>query len=288
MVIRKILGSILLAAVITAGTPLGAQETVESAQKIVDDTISNAGSIALQAEALVRLAFPEEEVDRTVMLLARKALVAYGEYAIPALRRAVTTVRPEHQADAVWTLTRTFLKLESGLPSDYLLGLEEAAWFGTRDAKLRAIPELGRHRYRPSLLTIIDAAYEDPEIVPTAIEALATMGDDRARFFLETQMLEGGPEVRGLAAAALAQIGNDALRPLKLAARSENPEVRLVAIQALLTVATVDDISTLHEYVYDHPDDDPATVEAVRASALALEKTLSRQAEADSASAQSE
>ena len=44
------------------------------------------------------------------------------------------------------------------------------------------------------------------------------------------------------------------------------------------------DISTLHEYVYRHPDDDPGMVEAVRASAVALEKTLDRQSAEDSAS----
>jgi hypothetical protein len=284
----RIVGSILLAALVAAGPHPVAQGSVEDAQKIVDRTIIEAGPIPRQAEALVALAFPDEEIDRTVMLLARKTLVAYGAYAIPSLRRAVTTVRPEHQADVVWTMTRTFLRIDTGLPAEYLIGLEEAAWFGTREARLRAIPELGRHRYRPSLLTIIDAAYEDPEIVPAAIDALAMMGDDRARFFLEEQMLEGDPEVRGLAAAALARIGETALLPLKLAVRSEDPEVRLVAIQALLTVATVDDISTLHEYVYNHPDDDDATVRAVRASAIALEEQLSRQAEADAASADSE
>jgi HEAT repeat protein len=288
MVISRIVGSILLVVIVTAGLPLLAQETPESAQKIIDDAIAKAGSIPRQADALVELAFPDEDGDRTVMLLARKSLVAYGEYAIPALRAAVTEARPDHQADVVWTLTRAFLKIETGLPALYLIGLEEAAWYGTREARLRAIPELGRHRYRPALLTIIDAAYEDPELAPTAIEALAMMGDDRARFFLEKQMLEGGPEVRGIAAAALARIGDKALLPLKVAIRSDDSDVRFVSVQALLPVATVDDISTLHEYVYNHPDDDPGTLEAVRASALALEETLSRQAEADAASAQSE
>ena len=212
----------------------------------------------------------------------------YGEYAIPALRRAVTSVRPDQQEEVVWALTRAFLNMESGLPAEYLLGLEEATWFGTREARLRAIPELGRHRYRPSLLTIVDAAYEDAELVPTAIESLGMMGDARARFFLEKMMLEGPPDARGQAAAALARIGGEALRPLKIATRSDDPGVRLVAIQGLLPVATIDDISTLHEYVYNHPQDDPGILEAVRASALMLEDALARQAEADSASAESE
>jgi HEAT repeat protein len=287
-VTSRIVGVIALALLAAAAGPAVAEETLESAQKIVDKTITDAGPIPEQADALARLAWPVEDGDPTVMLLARKALVAYGEYAIPTLRRSVTAVRPDQQQEVVWALTRAFLKMASGLPAEYLIGLEEATWYGTREARLRAIPELGHHRYRPSLLTIVDAAYEDPEVVPTAIEALGMMGDDRARFFLEKMMLEGGPEVRGLAAAALARIGDAALLPLKLAARSDDPAVRLVAIQALLPVATVDDISTLHEYVYNHPDDDPGILEAVRASAMMLEEALTRQAEADSASAQSE
>jgi hypothetical protein len=114
------------------------------------------------------------------------------------------------------------------------------------------------------------------------------MGDARARFFLEEMMLEGPPDARGQAAAALARIGGPARYPLKLAIRSDDPEVRLIAVQALLPVATTDDISTLHEYAYNHPDDDPGILEAVRASALMLEEALARQAEAESASAEAE
>jgi HEAT repeat protein len=287
-VTSRFVGVIVLVLLATAGSPAVAEETLESAQKIVDETITRAGGIPKQADALARLAWPAEDGDPNVMLLARKALMAYGEYAIPTLRRAVTSVRPDQQEEVVWALTRAFLRMESGRPSEYLIGLEEAAWFGSRGARLQAIPELGRHRYRPSLLTMVDAAYEDPELIPTVIEALGMMGDPRARFFLEKMMLEGPPEIRGQAAAALSRIGGTALFPLKLAIRSDDPDVRLVAIQALLPVATIDDISTLHEYVYNHPEDDPGILEAVRASALMLEEALARQAEADSASAQSE
>ena len=284
----RFFGVIVIALLALATSPAVAEETLESAQKIVDETITNAGAIPKQADALARLAWPAEDGDPNVMLLARKALMAYGEYAIPSLRKAVTSVRPDQQEEVVWALTRAFLQIDTGLPSEYLIGLEEATWFGTREARLRAIPELGRHRYRPSMLTIIDAAYDDPELMPTVIESLGMMRDTRARFFLEKVMLEGAPEVRGQAAAALARIGGTALYPLKLAMRSDDPEVRLVAVQALLPVATVDDISTLHEYAYNHPDDDPGILEAVRASALMLEEALARQAEAESASAQSD
>ena len=284
----RFVGVIVIALLAMATSHAVAEETLESAQKIVDETITNAGAIPKQADALARLAWPAEDGDANVMLLARKALMAYGEYAIPSLRKAVTSVRPDQQEEVVWALMRAFLQIDTGLPSEYLIGLEEATWFGTREARLRAIPELGRHRYRPSMLTIIDAAYDDPELMPTVIESLGMMRDTRARFFLEKVMLEGAPEVRGQAAAALARLGGTALYPLKLAMRSDDPEVRLVAVQALLPVATVDDISTLHEYAYNHPDDDPGILEAVRASALMLEEALARQAEAESASAESD
>lgn len=251
------------------------------ARRSVDAAITAAGSsIPDQAEALARLAWPATDGDPEVAELARVTLVDYQAYALPTIRAFVRRVRPDQQASVVTTLLAAYMKIGYGQNGDFLAGLNEAVWYGSREARLIAIPELGRFRVAPAMLTIIDAASEDPAVLPVSIEALARIADDRARFFLEQVMLEGDPEVRGPAASALARIGGDALLPLKVAVRSDDPSVRVMAVQALLPFVTVDDLSTLHDYIYAHPDDDPATVEAVRASTMMLEAVLTRQTEA--------
>lgn len=268
--------------VLSAGPAATAGDGTEKpeARRIVDAAITAAGtSIPLQAEALARLAWPAEDGDPDVAELARLRLIDYQAYGLPAIRSAIRRARPEQQAEVVSALIGAYEKIGYGQANDFLAGLNDAVWFGTRESRLIAIPQLGRFRFVPSMLTIIDAAHEDPALVPVTVDALASMGKDRARFFLESVMLEGDPQVRGMAASALARIGGEALLPLKVAIRSDDPEIRVVAVQALLPVATVDELSTLHEYVYAHPDDDAATVEAVRASTAMLEDVLARQTE---------
>jgi len=262
----------------SAAWPASAGADAPNARRIVDAAITAAGTnIPAQAEALARLAWPAQDADPEVAALARSRLVGYQAYGLPSIRSAIRWARPEQQADVVSALIGAYEKIGYGQPGDFLAGLNDSVWFGSREARLIAIPELGRYRFLPSLLTIIDAAHEDPALAPVAVEALAAIGNDRARFFLESVMLKGDPQVRGMAASALARIGNDALLPLKVAIRSDDRATRVIAVQALLPVATVDDLSTLHEYVYSHPDDDAATVEAVRGSTAMLEDVLARQ-----------
>ena len=270
---------------VAASTVAADGDTDRTPREVVDAAITDAaGSSHAQAYALAHLAWPEVDGDPEVQNAARLRLINYHTNAISALRGAIRWVRPDQQDAVVHALIRAFFKIGHGLPPDFLPGLDDAVWYGTREARLRAIPQLGRFRFTPSMLTIIDAAYEDPALVEVSIDALAAMGDQRARFFLERMMLEGAPEIRGLAASGLARLGDHALLPLKIAIRSDDPSLRVLAARALLPVATVDDLSTLHEYVYNHPDDDPATVDSVRASAIALEELLARQISADAAS----
>ena len=261
-----------------------AEEQEPTYQDIVHAAITGAGSIPRQAEALARLAWPAQPGDPEVAAFARHKLVHYGRHGIGAIRDSIKQVKPEQQADVVTAFLEAFKQVSSDIPPDYLPGLEEAIWFGTREARKHAMSEIARFRFTPALLPIIDAAIEDPELLPSSISALAQMGSDRARFFLEKVMNEGDAGLRSGAAAALAQIGARALQPLKTAMRSEDKELRLVAVRALLPVASVDDLSALHEYVYSYPDDDPGLVRAVRESAVALENLLDAQQTADAAS----
>jgi hypothetical protein len=272
-----------IAALILVLPLLGAAgDPSEKVRQKIDTTLSKEPTVSARADALCRLAWTDDDPD--VREFARMKIVQYGKFGIPALRRAVRWAPKEQQPDVVKALLEAWEHVEIGIPKDYLPALEEATWFGGHDSRMLAIPELGRFSYRPALLTIIDAGWEDVSLQPAVVSALQNLRDDRARFFLEHTMLEGGPGVREASAVALATIGGRCLLPLKAAIRSDDAALRLIAIRALLPVATTDDLSVLHEYVYEHPDDDESTVRAVRDSAAALEKVLAAQEGADAAS----
>jgi hypothetical protein len=272
-----------LVALFLGASATGAMDAV-GPDRVVAEALAKAHDPGDQAEALVALAWPPQGGDAQVRAEARRVLAELGQGGMPALRKAVRTVKPAEQVEVVETLLLEFRQLTGGLPPDYLPALEEAIWFGTRDARRIAIAEVSRFDIPVPVLTIIDAAIEDPEILPISLDALGAMGDPRARFFLERTLYEGKSGVREKAAVALARLGRPGRAVLKKACGSEKKEIRLASIRALLPVAAVEDLSSLYDYTASHASDDPATANAVDAAANRLEKALEAQQAADSAS----
>ncbi len=263
----------------------GAPASNPDPEKVVLDAMARAVEIPRQADVLAQLAWPTDaREDPRVAAIARQKLVEFGEHGIPAVRQAEPRVKPEDQADVVKVLLEQFRRTPMGVPPDLVPTLDWAVWYGTREARLLAMPELARFKAEASMLAMVDAAEEDPEILPQCVEALGALGDDHARFFLERALHEGRPGVRESAAVALARIGGRARLTLQTAVRSKDRDVRLAAVRALLPVATVDDVTVFHEYVSAHADDDPATVKAATDAATKLEKLIDAQQAADSAS----
>jgi HEAT repeat protein len=131
---------------------------------------------------------------------------------------------------------------------------------------------------------MIDSAIEDPSLAPDVIRALGAIGDDRARFYLERMLHEGGAGNREEAAVALARLGGRAMSPLRDAVRSDDRDVRLAAVRAILPVASPDDLTALYVYLTDHADDDPATSQSIRAAAAMIEEALEAREAAEGAS----
>lgn len=251
---------------------------------VVYGAMAKAGSIPAQAEALAALAWPKGPGDPRVQAKAKEELVNFADQGMEAIWKAIREGQPADTADAVSTLILAFRRLSGGMPPVYLPALNDAVWFGTREARLVAIPEIARFRLQSPVLTVIDAAIEDPELLPVAVDALGAMGDARARFFLERVLHEGKPGIRERAAVSLSRLGEPGRAILKSAIRSETKETRLASIRALLPVATVDDLSSLYDYGRAHADDDPSTTKAVEGATLALEKILESQRALDAAS----
>jgi HEAT repeat protein len=131
----------------------------------------------------------------------------------------------------------------------------------------------------------MDATATHPELMPVAIHALGMLGDPRSRFFLREQLLEGESRFRLLAARALANAGPEGLALLREAVRSAAGEPRRAAVEALLPIATTDDLTVLYQYV-DRPEaGETGLAERARQRALELEAELERRLDAESASA---
>lgn len=238
-----------------------------------------------QAQALVALAWPASGPgDPLVQAEARRELVDYGEYALAPLRQAIKVSEPRWQADIAAAFVEAEHTVTSGQPADLLPGLDEAIWFGSSAARRVAIREMGRRRYPPGVLTIIDASRDDPGLTLTCVRALGGMGDGRARFFLGQKLLTGSPKLQREAALALAELDDAGLMVLRLAVRSDSRAQREAALAALLPVAHPEDADMVHRYVADHPDDDPRLLQRARDRGNELEGLLELQRDNEAAS----
>jgi hypothetical protein len=263
----------IFCAALTASTAAAGQETSEAA-KIVRQAKFDAVEIPKQAEALVRLAWFDNQGNGEAAALARDELVRFGKPCLAALNDALTRIEPRYTADIVAVLIEARRRMISGSPTEYISALEQAIWVGSVDAKRLAIREIARFGYRPALLPIIDSAVEYPALTSLAIDSLKKLGDVRARFYLNRQVREGSPAIRAQAADCLAAIGGDAIQSLRELTYSDDMEIRHVAIQALVPHTTLDDLTILHEYIYMHPEDDPDILTIVRDRAMLLESLL--------------
>ncbi len=263
---------VMTIALVFTAAPGSPPATQVDAESVVLDALSKASDVPGQAAAIIALAWPRIDGDPAVAVRARQEIAGFGELGIPYLRKAIRSVHPRHQADVARALLEAHRQVYAGVPPEYPPALEEAAWFGTEEARRVVIPEIARMGFVSAILTIMDAGTENPALLPLCIDALGTLRSDRSRFFLEAHLNAGKDEIPALAASALARIGGRALLPLKAALRSDRKTVRVTAARSLLSVAGMDDVSALAEYVATYPDDDPATVEAVRTRSAELER----------------
>ena len=270
---RRTAAFALLVASIGMGPAVVGATQPPDPDRAVEEAKAKAGGVPEQAEALARLAWLSDSPE-PVRARARRELAAFGADSIVAMGQAVPRANPERVGEIAETLLEAFRSVTSGIPAGYLPALEDAVWFGGREARTLAIPELARLRSQASVLPIIDAALEDPELEQVAAQALGQLGDARARFYLARLLDEGKPFLRDQAAVALARVGDEGRSLLRSAMKSERKEIRLSAVRAILPFATVDDLTALHEYAASHAADDPPTGKAVEQAAAILERAL--------------
>ena len=265
-----------VAAALMLGAAAAAEDWAgEEAHRIVDAAKARGGAIPEQAKALVDLAWPDNpQGDPRVRALARREIVGFGDHGLAALQARLVAAPPRYAADITSAIMETRLVVSAGLPPQYLPSLYDAVWFGPPEAKRLAMAELARYHYLPALLPIIDAAHEYPRLTSSVIESLGQLGDERARYYLGEIVMSARPPHHVAAAQALARIGGRAIETLRDATASPRAEIRGAAIDALIPVSRVEDLTILYEYVAQFPDDDARRVELVIQRARQLESLV--------------
>ncbi len=244
-------------------------------ERIVREAKARAVTIPEQARALAALAWPAGGVtDPEVSALARDQLIGFGDRGLEALHERLLAADPRFSADITAAIIRTRLMVSAGLPPQYIPAVYDAVWYGSIDAKRLAMDELGRRRYAPGLLPIIDAVYEYPQLTLPAIRSLVRMGNDRARHYLGLVLMQADPRYLQPAADALATIGGRAMETLREGTASTDERIRGASIDALLPLSGVDDLTILYEYIAQFGDDDPQRMERVLQRATQLESML--------------
>ena len=230
-------------------------------------------------KVLAKLAWSEDTASEALAHRARVKLVESGKKSMEAIADALRWAEPARFSDIMLTSIEAEGRITSGDSPFTSSTIDRCIWFGPPDAKRLAMDYMTVRPVGLLMLAVIDSAYDYPELTPVVIDTLALMGDPRARFFLADQLQNGTPAVRKRAAEALATIGGRAREYLRAWALSDDSELRQTAFRALLPVAGVGDLTTLYEYLMLFPEDDPETLDALRARAQLLEDALAAQEE---------
>ncbi|HKQ62641.1 MAG TPA: hypothetical protein VJS92_15230 [Candidatus Polarisedimenticolaceae bacterium] len=252
------------------------------AQEAVDRAKAAAVDIPAQAIALTHLAWDPATADPLASALARDELAHFGNDGLAAMRAAVGWVPDVYKADLVATIIECRYVIRAGVPADYFPALEDVIWFGSADARRVAMLELEGQPFPPTLLPVIDIAFENPELTDVVLRTLGGYGDDRARYYLGDVLRHGTRREREIAAQSLSRIGGRALGLLRELALSSELDVRRVAMGSLLPLSGVEDLGVLHDYARLYPEDDPVLVGQIRQRALALEAILEQTAGSES------
>jgi len=258
--------------VMPAGPP--ADAPADPVRETLVQALATGGDIPGQARNLAALAWPDGKRDEAVAARARRELAHFGSHAMGALRSAVNTVKISYTEEVVVTTLEAQRESRVELIREYVPILLDALWIGSKRAKVLAIGALASDRNALAVAPMIDSAIADPSLAPQVLEALGAMRYPQARFYLETVMMEGPLDQRPLAASSLAQIGGAALGPLKKALKAQNREARLLAARALLPAATEYELGALYEYIDTYGADDPNLTQAIKLSAVSIEKAI--------------
>jgi len=269
--IRRMIFLLLVAGLsVSTGARAAAPEYV---QEILREAKSKGRSVPGQVRALFELAWPrDEDPDPQVQAEARRSLVLYGHHALPVLRRAIPDLDPLYQADAVSAFIEARYRNPSGMPPDFLPGLEESIWYGSSEAQRVALNEIQRYRFPPAVLSSIDAVYDNPILTRYVVNSFARMNDPRARLFLADLMLTGSDFYKGPAARALKSLGDQTAMGFRRRALSDNKETRETALRIFLPLSETSDLKMLKRYLAERTEDDPDLLEAVQKRVDVLEQ----------------
>ena len=260
------------------------EETLRIDQQIKEFTSTARGEEYARALAhLVWSDTPNPPTAPEVSARARELLLGWGKRGMPAIREALEWADPRYGADIMLAMREAERVMRSGTSPQMPAAIELGIWYGSPDARRLAMQNLNARPRNGMMLPVIDVAYDDPTMLPLVLESLKGMRSDKARFFLAETMENADTETRYRIAETMAVIGGRCLEYLRSWSLSEEQELRSIAVNALLPVANIGDLTTLYEYIGLYPDDDPQLLAALTARAQVLEAAFEAQQEIDSA-----
>ena len=284
----RLLCSALVLLGLTLAPTVKAQDAEESnelrASRVVRAALREGLPEASRGSILAQLAWPDPALPRDswVEHRARMELISIGADAIGDIDHMHMHVSREQSADLVMTLIAARKRQRAGIPRDFLPAMDRAVWFGSTDARRLAIPILAKNGSYGTMQACIDAALEEPTLLPMVIRSTVGFGRDSSRHFLKTQLESGDPHLIQLAAESLASIGARARDTLRDATLSDSAEIREIAIRALLPLTGTSDLTALYEYLSQFANDEEQLVAEVGERTVMLESLLELQQAYDS------
>lgn len=187
---------------------------------------------------------------------AAALLVKMGQPAVASLTRFKNEESADLRLVAITIMGR--IKHADAVPA--LVAALDDKEQAVRDAATFAFAQVGEASI-PALTTLLADA--DVQKRWTAAYALNSIGSPKTADPLIVALNDRDERIRDLATSALTRIGKDAIEPLAKAAKNENVDVRLAAINALGGMARPDTISILHAAL---KDDEPIIRDAAVAA----------------------
>lgn len=188
--------------------------------------------------------------------IATALLVKMGQPAIAGLSRLMQDEKAELRLMAATILGR--IKHAEGVPA--LVAALDDKDPAIADLAAQGLAQTGDASIADITPLLLDASV-DKRWVATYI--LSAIGTARTATPLIAALNDRDERIRDLATGALSRVGKDAVEPLTQAAKNENVEVRLAAINALGGMARQDTIPVLHAAL---KDEDPIVRDAAVAA----------------------
>lgn len=208
--------------------------------------------LSSQVDYGLAIAWSTQETDESLRKAAlRKLLQTDSRQVAEVVIVRIAGATPEARIGMIELMAQMFSTL-GGTHSSLNQALAEQIRFPVLEVSKTAIETCSQLRLPEAYLPLREIATRPGAALRTeAIVGLSRLGDPRAVEFFR-KLLDEGSVPRDIVYEGLATLGRPASLLLKSKLDDKDPAERLRAIDALLLIATIDDLTTLYAYVHKY------------------------------------